>query len=329
LAIAVIAVPVLPAITADTTSADGDVAAAQSIASAAPPRAEPAQDPASPAALAADLANAASPVATKVADPAQPEATASIPTTTRLDAKGSKPKGEPAPGERTATPPRSAPVAQSAGTGTPDEPAPAAVHGHAPAPDHTVATAPSEVRDVAPANAAPGQPNTGLPTINLAAAGAAMPTLAPITALRIDTAPEVAVPVAGLAIEIVSRAQEGLKRFDIRLDPPDLGRIDVRLDVDHNGRVTSRLIVERAETLDLLRRDQPSLERALQQAGLKTDGGIDFSLRDQSQSSREQAPRDNAPTARLIIPDDEAVTSETVRGYGRLIGLGGGVDIRV
>ena len=81
-------------------------------------------------------------------------------------------------------------------------------------------------------------------------------------------------------VEIVSRAEAGLKRFDIRLDPPDLGRIDVRLDVDNNGRVTSRLIVERAETLDLLRRDAPQLERALQQAGLKTDGGIDFSLRD-------------------------------------------------
>jgi flagellar hook-length control protein FliK len=137
------------------------------------------------------------------------------------------------------------------------------------------------------------------------------------------------VPVAGLAVEIVSRAEQGLKRFDIRLDPPDLGRIDVRLDVERDGRVTSRLIVERAETLDLLRRDAPQLERALQQAGLKTDGGIDFSLRDQSQSFRDQAPRDSAPTTRLIVPDDDLPASDAVRGYGRMIGLGGGIDIRV
>jgi chemotaxis protein MotD len=155
-----------------------------------------------------------------------------------------------------------------------------------------------------------------------------MPAAGPITALRIDTPADTPVPIAGLAVEIVSRAESGLKRFDIRLDPPELGRIDVRLDVDHDGRVTSRLIVERIETLDLLRRDQPSLERALQQAGLKTDGGIDFSLRDQGQSFRDQAPRDAAPATRLIIPDDEPV-AETVRGYGRLIGLGGGLDIRV
>ena len=40
------------------------------------------------------------------------------------------------------------------------------------------------------------------------------------------------------------------------------------------GKVTSRLTVERAETLDLLRRDAPQLERALQHAGLNTEGGL-------------------------------------------------------
>jgi hypothetical protein len=56
---------------------------------------------------------------------------------------------------------------------------------------------------------------------------------------------------------------------------------------------------------------------------------MEFSLRDQNFAGREQAPRDVAPT-RLIVPDDETVAAEAARrGYGRLIGLGGGVDIRV
>ncbi len=97
----------------------------------------------------------------------------------------------------------------------------------------------------------------------------------------------------------------GSKRFEIRLDPPELGRIDVRLDVDTNGKVTSRLIVERTETLDLLRRDAPQLERALQHAGLNTEGGLEFSLRDQNFANRDQTPRE-APVTRLIVPDDEA-----------------------
>jgi chemotaxis protein MotD len=148
-------------------------------------------------------------------------------------------------------------------------------------------------------------------------------------ALRVDQTDNNPVPIAGLAVEIVSRAQDGSRRFDIRLDPPELGRIDVRLDVDSGGNVTSRLTVERADTLDLLRRDAPQLERALQHAGLNTEGGLQFSLRDQNFANREQMPRDAAPT-HLIVPDDEPAAADAARrGYGRLIGLGGGVDIRV
>jgi Fe-S oxidoreductase len=71
------------------------------------------------------------------------------------------------------------------------------------------------------------------------------------------------VPIAGLAVEITAHAQTGKNHFEIRLDPPELGRIDVRLDVDSSGNVTSRLVVERAETLEVLRRDAPELQRAL------------------------------------------------------------------
>lgn len=135
-----------------------------------------------------------------------------------------------------------------------------------------------------------------------------------------------AIPLAGLPVEIASQAKDGKNRFEIRLDPPELGRIDVRLDIDSKGNVTSRLTVERQETLDLLRRDAPQIERALQSAGLKTsDQGLQFSLRDQSFSGRS----DNA-VARLVLPEDESIPLEVLRqGYGRLSGLGGGIDIRV
>ena len=56
-------------------------------------------------------------------------------------------------------------------------------------------------------------------------------------------------------MEIAGKALEGKNRFEIRLDPPELGRIEVRLDVDKDGNVTSRMTVDRADTLDLLRRD--------------------------------------------------------------------------
>jgi flagellar hook-length control protein FliK len=122
----------------------------------------------------------------------------------------------------------------------------------------------------------------------------------------------------------------GKNRFDIRLDPPELGRIDVRLDVDQDGRVTSRLVVERSETLDLLRRDAPQLERALQDAGLKTaDNSLQFSLRDQGFTDRDGQGRPSE-VARLRVTDiDAPALQATTQSYGRLLGQAGGVDIRI
>src|SRR5262249_50020535 len=98
-----------------------------------------------------------------------------------------------------------------------------------------------------------------------------------------------AIPISGVPLEIAGKALAGKNRFEIRLDPPELGRIEVRLDVDHDGNVTSRLTVDRAETLELLRRDASGLERALQDAGLKTsDNGLQFALRDQYMNQKQR-----------------------------------------
>lgn len=83
-----------------------------------------------------------------------------------------------------------------------------------------------------------------------------------------------------IAFELSRQVQDGNTRFQIRLDPPELGRIDVKLDIDNRGQVHARLTVEKAETLDLMQRDQRALERALQQAGLdQSKTNLEFSLK--------------------------------------------------
>ena len=124
-------------------------------------------------------------------------------------------------------------------------------------------------------------------------------------------------------IEIASKALAGKNHFEIRLDPPELGRIEVRLDVDRDGHVTSRLIADRSDTLDLLRRDASGLERALQDAGLKTsDNGLQFSLRDQTAGRQQQ---NNTPTpgaAQIVVQDSALPVNDAVqRNYSRLAGL--------
>jgi flagellar hook-length control protein FliK len=139
-----------------------------------------------------------------------------------------------------------------------------------------------------------------------------------------------AVPLTALAIEIAARAKTEGNRFEIRLDPPELGRVDGRLDIDHSGQVTSRLLVDRVETLDALRRDAGDLERALQQAGLRTaDNGLQFALRDQSFAGRDNSlPTSGA--ARVVVPASDLSAIDMVQaGYGRVLRPGGGIDIRL
>ncbi|HTP90869.1 MAG TPA: flagellar hook-length control protein FliK [Xanthobacteraceae bacterium] len=168
----------------------------------------------------------------------------------------------------------------------------------------------------------------GLPNLGVAAANIAAPSPTAPTAAVANAA---AVPVAGLAVAITARARAGANQFDIRLDPPELGRIDVRLDVDASGQVTSHVTVDRADTLQLLQSQQPQLERALEQAGLKTaDNGLQFTLRDQSftgQNNRNSGGTASVP-AQLTIPDANLPPVQTTQIYTRW-GLGTGVDIRV
>ena len=158
-----------------------------------------------------------------------------------------------------------------------------------------------------------------------ATAGGATPAAAATPAALLTPS----VPLSGLAIEIAGKAQAGNNQFAIRLDPPELGRIEVKLAVDRQGQVTSHLIADRADTLDLLRRDAGGLERALQDAGLKTSGeGLQFSLRDQSfagQQNRRQPGECIAGRRPRTTASPRSISRRVLRYTGRV----GGVDIRV
>jgi len=57
---------------------------------------------------------------------------------------------------------------------------------------------------------------------------------------------------------------------------------------------------------------------------------MQFSLRDRSFAGRDQFAGDGANASHLIVPEDDTAAADAARrGYGRLIGLGGGIDIRV
>jgi flagellar hook-length control protein FliK len=134
-----------------------------------------------------------------------------------------------------------------------------------------------------------------------------------------------------IALQVARNLQKGINRFDIRLDPAELGRIDVRMEVKRDGNVSTHMIVERPETLDLLRRDATALQQALNDAGLQADqDSLNFSLRDNDAGGNAQDFASQAQNASGLSnfeeASDEAISSPV---YNVNLSANGGIDIRV
>ncbi len=161
------------------------------------------------------------------------------------------------------------------------ETAKAATGATAPPPTTTPISAPA----AEPAPAPLGTPGLqgALPTGDAASTGAAPESTPGRTA---GASPQSEI----LAVRIQKAVQAGQDRISLRLHPAELGRIDVQLEFAEDGRLRAAILAERGEALDLLQRDARVLERALQEAGLKTDAGsFTFDLRDQSAHDKHQS----------------------------------------
>lgn len=134
-----------------------------------------------------------------------------------------------------------------------------------------------------------------------------------------------------LAFHIKRNFANGVSRFEVRLDPPELGRIDVRLDMNADGRVAASLTVDRPETLDLLQRDSRLLQKALEEAGVSIDdGAMNFSLRDDNadQTGDETAGEPNNG-GRLEEGDLDQTMRPDIAGQHHAIIEDGRIDIHV
>lgn len=138
------------------------------------------------------------------------------------------------------------------------------------------------------------------------------------------------VPAMTIALQVARNLQKGVNRFDIRLDPAEMGRIDVRMEVKKDGNVAAHLVVDRPETLDLLQRDSRALQQALNDAGLQANAdSLDFSLRDQNAGGDARGL--GADAAGTSSSSDTAATEEMNPGpiYNINLSATGGIDIRV
>ena len=138
-----------------------------------------------------------------------------------------------------------------------------------------------------------------------------------------QAAAQAAPATAQVAREIVRRFDGGNTRFELRLDPPELGRVEVRLDVSRDHRVTAVVAADSPQALAELMRHARDLEQSLQSAGLElTENGLSFDLRQGAQDAEDaRDARSAGGEIRADIAPEAAPPTARPLGYERWRGV--------
>jgi hypothetical protein len=138
-------------------------------------------------------------------------------------------------------------------------------------------------------------------------------------------------PTLQIMPSLTKAAGDGGGRFNIQLHPQELGRVRIELDIDHDGHVTAAISAAHPETLDLLRRDASTLQQALTDAGLKSDGNaLSFNLQGDGQNMGDGSGRSGRPGTALIPAVEDPLADEPAQSGGTSLGAGlVAMDIRI
>jgi flagellar hook-length control protein FliK len=130
-----------------------------------------------------------------------------------------------------------------------------------------------------------GEPGPTAPATDLAGARAERAD-GPAQAARQQAAEFMQQP---LRVERVVR--HDAERLTVMLDPPELGTLEIAFTLRPGHEPRAVIVVDRPETLELLQRDLPSLERSLSQAGVQVgSNALQLELRNDQQQRGHQAP---------------------------------------
>lgn len=160
------------------------------------------------------------------------------------------------------------------------------------------------------------------PTLGETRAMARGPAAGPLSVLH---APETPRQVA-LQIAEVVRAS-GQRAVELKLQPEELGRVHLTMSQDATGQLTVSLNVERADTLDLLRRNIEMLRADLHELGYES---VDFSFQENGAGGGQDAQAGRGDGAGALEIGDAHATGPTPQaGIGGADASGDGIDIRL
>lgn len=141
--------------------------------------------------------------------------------------------------------------------------------------------------------------------------------------------------VLALATQMARRLDDGVTRFDLQLNPGDLGRVDVRLEIDAAGGIRAAFTFEDAHAAGELGRRADELQKSLESAGFNLSGGLTFDIAGDRSQGRNPGwadardGRNPTPAAPEHEAGREGPSEITEALSGRRMAARSGVDIRI
>ncbi len=104
-------------------------------------------------------------------------------------------------------------------------------------------------------------------------------------------------PAEQVSVQVQNGIRNGLDRINIKLSPATLGNVEVKLEMAPDKTVQAVVYADKAETLDMLERDGRVLQKALEEAGLRTNSdSLSFEQRGSGDPDNAHADKDaNGP----------------------------------
>ena len=126
----------------------------------------------------------------------------------------------------------------------------------------------------------------------------------------------------------------GNSKITIQLNPEELGKLDITLDVDAKGKTGVTITADNKQALDLLQKDSSGLQKALSDAGLKTDAGsLSFNLRGGEKEgqgqNQYQASQYQKSLPEELLPEEVNMASLAAVTRSYTINVPDGLDIKI
>ena len=139
--------------------------------------------------------------------------------------------------------------------------------------------------------------------------------------------------VEQIKVNITKSAVKGVDTIQVQLKPEELGHIEIKMQLAKDGKLQAHIISSRADTMEMLQKEIPALEKAFNEAGFETDSNsFSFSYREDAQSRQENNAESNLRDFIGNILDNEKTAeglNEEAMGYNQIWDGTSALNIRV